>query len=230
MLNKQRHGIILKSILADIFRGEQLSAQLIFKGGTCLMMFYGLDRFSTDLDFDIRDGAEEIDANTLDSIIAKYITIDEKISRKKRFTYIWIGSYEAGAQKIKIEINQRARSNNFDIKNYLGITIPTMTKEDMMANKLAAILDRKTLQNRDLYDAHFMFIKLWEPNAEILESRVGMSIISYYKELIKVLDDKNCNKNILNGLGEVLEENQKVWVKNHLIDSLKTQLMIRIGE
>jgi len=50
-----------------------------------------------------------------------------------------------------------------------------------------------------------MFDKQWEPNEEIINLRTGMSSIEYYKKLIKIIE-KTTSKNILDGLGEVLDE------------------------
>ena len=41
----------------------------------------------------------------------------------------------------------------------------------MFAHKLCAITDRQKLQNRDLYDAHFMFSQNFEINEEIIKLR-----------------------------------------------------------
>lgn len=46
-----KHRFLLSQILVDIFRENELKNIMAFKGGTALMMFYGLNRFSTDLDF-----------------------------------------------------------------------------------------------------------------------------------------------------------------------------------
>jgi len=47
MLDKQKHQLVQKQLLREIFSDSELSAQLVFKGGTALMMFYDLNRFST---------------------------------------------------------------------------------------------------------------------------------------------------------------------------------------
>ncbi len=227
MLDKERHGIILKSILTDIFQDAELSTQLIFKGGTCLMMFYGLDRFSTDLDFDIREGNFEVSLEKISAIVEKYIQVDLKESRAKRFNYTWVGSYAPTFQKVKIEINHRERLADFDIKSFFGVNVPTMTPEKMLANKLAAITQRSTLQNRDLYDADFMFKKQWSPDRTTLEKRAGKTVEQYYLELAKMLNSPSVRKNVLDGLGMVLDEKQKKWAKNPLVDSLRAQLLMR---
>lgn len=41
----------MMQVLLAAFRHSELSKLLAFKGGTSLMLFHGLTRFSTDLDF-----------------------------------------------------------------------------------------------------------------------------------------------------------------------------------
>jgi predicted nucleotidyltransferase component of viral defense system len=227
-LDVSRQSIIYNQILQEIFRDGGLSAQLIFKGGTCLMLFYGLDRFSTDLDFDLRDGVMALNIDTMDKIVRKYLDI--KDSAEKTNTYLWVGSYEKGMQKMKIEVSRRKYPQSFDIQNLQGVSVPTMSTGKMLSHKLCAITDRKTVQNRDLYDANFMLHKAqWEPDKEIITLRTGMDVISYYKVLTEFIDDIDIRKNILFGMGEIMDYKQKIWAKEHLIDELKAQLLIRIG-
>ena len=49
------HKTVLFQILKDIYADTTLSPFLGFKGGTAALMFYGLNRFSVDLDFDLLD-------------------------------------------------------------------------------------------------------------------------------------------------------------------------------
>lgn len=224
MLNKERHEIILKQILKDIFKNDKLQGELAFKGGTCLYIFYNLNRFSTDLDFNLT--AKDFDFEELTKILEKYIKIEDFFS--KRNTWFWIGTYEKGLQKIKVEISKRDFPDKYINKNYFGVLIPTMQPEYMFAHKLCAITDRKKLQNRDLFDSWFMFEKQWEPNEEIIKLRTGKSKTEYFRNLIEYINKEVNKKNVLDGLGEVLDEKQKKWVKEHLIEDLIFQLNIRI--
>jgi predicted nucleotidyltransferase component of viral defense system len=52
-LNIPTHKTVLFQILKDIYSDSLLAPFLGFKGGTAAVMFYGLDRFSVDLDFDL---------------------------------------------------------------------------------------------------------------------------------------------------------------------------------
>jgi len=224
MLNKERHEIILKQILKDVFKNNKLQNQLAFKGGTCLYIFYNLNRFSTDLDFNLL--TEKFDFQEFAQILEKYIKIEDFFS--KRNTWFWLGTYEKGLQKIKVEVSKRDFPDKYINKNYFGVLIPTMQPEYMFAHKLCAITDREKLQNRDLFDSWFMFEQQWEPNEEIIKIRTEKSKIEYFKNLIEYINKNANEKNILDGLGEVLDEKQKNWVKNNLIEELIFQLNIRI--
>lgn len=84
MLNIAVHKDILLRILRDIYSDESMGPILGFKGGTAAYLFYGLDRFSVDLDFDLLDAdKEEYIFNQIKEIIREYGTI--KDARAKRF-------------------------------------------------------------------------------------------------------------------------------------------------
>jgi hypothetical protein len=46
MIDQNRHRFLMVQILKDIYSDLDLSSNLGFKGGTALMFFYGLPRFS----------------------------------------------------------------------------------------------------------------------------------------------------------------------------------------
>lgn len=223
MLDKQKHEQILKNILRDICTTTDLEAKLIFKGGTCLYLFYGLDRFSIDLDFNLI--AEDFSDRLITDILSKYLIIDDQ--RNKYFTWIWVGSYEKDKHKVKVEINKRDYPDKYINKDFYGITIPTLSPDCMFAHKLCAILDRKKLQNRDLYDAHFMFTKQFDINEEIIKIRTGKTVKEYFADLINFIEKKVKPDTVLDGLGELLSNNQKNHVKATLIRDLLFDLKSR---
>jgi len=223
MLDRQKHEQILKNILRDIYSTPELQGRLAFKGGTCLYMFYELDRFSVDLDLNVT--ASEFDEQLITDILKKYLTLDDFMN--KHFTWFWLGSYEKGKQKVKIEISKRDYPDRYDNKNFYGITIPTMSPDCMFAHKLCALTDRKKLQNRDLYDAHFMFTKDFPINEEIIKIRTGKNKKEYLTYLSNFIE-KNVKPNtILEGLGELLSEQQKDHVKSTLLRDLLFDLHSR---
>lgn len=224
MLDRTRHEITLKKILADIYSNKHLQAKLAFKGGTCLYFFHGLNRFSTDLDFNLLGGGE-FNNEELTEILKQYLILEENIS--KRNTWFWLGSFEKGRQKIKVEISKRDYPDTYETKDFYGFTVQTMTTDCMFAHKLCAITDRKKPQNRDLFDTLFMFEKGFKINEEIIKQRTGKELREYFKELVEFIE-KNINPAmILDGLGEVLDEKQKIEIKNDLIKKLLFELKIR---
>ena len=215
MLNRQKHEIILKSVLKDIYSDNFLSVVLGFKGGTACYLFYDLPRFSTDLDFNLLNGSEQNEVFEKLKIIAeKYGIINE--ARIKRKTIFIMFSYEKGTQKIKIEVSVRDYKDDFEIKNFLGISVLTMVQRNMFAHKLAAITDRKKMANRDLFDVNYFFQKNWDINERIIELRTGKNLKDYLRYLAGFIDKEVKENMILDGLGEVLSESQKDWTKKRL--------------
>ena len=58
-VNITTHKNILIKILKDIYTDSSLGPLLGFKGGTAAYLFYSLNRFSVDLDFDLLNENKE---------------------------------------------------------------------------------------------------------------------------------------------------------------------------
>src|SRR5271170_5498289 len=54
-INIVHHKTILVNIIKNIYSNAILTKSIGFKGGTAAMLFYDLNRFSVDLDFDLLD-------------------------------------------------------------------------------------------------------------------------------------------------------------------------------
>jgi hypothetical protein len=90
-----------------------------------------------------------------------------------------------------------------------------MVMEDMAAHKLCAMYERIGKTNRDLFDAQFFLSHDWPVNKKIIKDRLGMSYKDFLKKSIKIVEKFN-DKDILTGIGELLTEKQKEWVKTKL--------------
>jgi len=213
-LNKTIHKNILLKILKDIYTDTSLGPLLGFKGGTAAHLFCNLDRFSIDLDFDLLDETKEQEVfNKVEKIVREYGAIKEK--RDKRHTLFILLSYSKEAQNIKIEINKRSFGSQYEVKNYLGISMLVMKREDMFAHKLVAITERNKTANRDIYDIYFFLNNNWKINKEIVEKRTEMKFADYLKKCIDFVENIP-NRGILSGMGELINEKQKAWVKSKL--------------
>ena len=217
VLDTAKHKNILVKILKDIYADSSISTVLGFKGGTAATLFYGLDRFSVDLDFDLLDMEKEEEVfERVKTILEKYGTLKQVV--KKHYNLLYILSYndkDINAQNVKVEINRRQFGSKYEIKSFLGISMQVMVQEDMTAHKLCAMHERITKTNRDIFDVQFFLAHDWPINKKIIEERMGVSYEDFLKRIIGVVE-KMDDKNILAGMGELLTEKQKAWVKNKL--------------
>ncbi|MFZ1654609.1 MAG: nucleotidyl transferase AbiEii/AbiGii toxin family protein [Candidatus Moraniibacteriota bacterium] len=216
-LDTAKHKNILVKILKDIYTDVTISPALGFKGGTAATFFYGLDRFSVDLDFDLLDAEKEILVfERVKVILEKYGTLKE--ARTKRFNLLYVLSYndkDINAQNVKVEINRREYGSRYTVESFLGISMQVMVKEDMVAHKLCAMLERIGKTNRDIFDVQFFLAHDWPVNRKIIEDRMGVSYADFLKKCIDAMEKFNDN-NILSGMGELLTEKQKAWAKAKL--------------
>lgn len=201
-------------ILKDIYSDIELANSLGFKGGTALMFFYDLPRFSVDLDFNLLDLTKEKTVyEKVRRILLKYGKIfDEAL---KFYGPIIVLDYGVGERKLKVEISNRQWKNQYERKNLLGINMEVMVAPDMFAHKLCALLDRGELTNRDIFDSWFFMQKQMPINKEIVETRMEMSLIDYIQKCINHLE-KMSDQGILNGLGELMDEDMKKFVRTKL--------------
>ena len=223
MLNKEKHQLIMGQILKDIYADISIASLLGFKGGTCAYLFYGLPRFSVDLDFDLLMVNEENQKMVFEKVVGilnKYGQIKDKYI--KRFTVFVILSYGDIDHNIKIEINTRKLVENiqnyYETKEYLGISMFVAKKDYLFAGKLSALTLRKEIAMRDIYDIHYFAKSNWDINAEVIKERTGKTTKEYLADCIAFIE-KVKDSQILRGLGELVPgEKEKEWVKNHLKD------------
>ena len=147
----------------------------------------------------------------------------------KRYTLFFLLSYEKAERKIKIEISKRPLKSNFEVKNYLGIPVLVMKKEDMVAGKLSAFLTRKKFASRDLFDLWFFLKNDWDINEDFLKANTGFGLKKSLQTAVKKLNEVKPNQ-LLQGLGELLDEKQKSWVKNKLKKELLFYLKLKLKE
>lgn len=228
-LNIITHKNILIKILKDIYTDSTIGPILGFKGGTTAYLFYGLNRFSVDLDFDLLDlEKEDYVFKQIKKILENYGPVKE--ARKKKFNLFYTLSYkekEEGAQNIKVEINRRDFGSKYEVKSYLGISMKVMVKEDMFANKLVAMFERIGKTNRDLYDVWFFLKNDWPVNKEIIEKRTDMKFKEFLEKCVKEIE-KLPEKGILAGMGELLDEKTKTWAKKNLKKDLLFLLKLKL--
>ncbi len=214
MLDINRHKFYMVQILKEIYSDVELAGCLGFKGGTALMFFYDLPRFSVDLDFNLLcPDKENFVYAKVRNIILKYGKIFDEA--KKFYGPLVVLDYGVGERKLKIEISNRTFNDHYEIKNFLGINLKVMVQSDMFSHKLCALLDRNTLTNRDVFDTWFFMQKQTPVNKEIVEFRMRMPFEDYLQKCIDQLE-KTTDKGMLQGLGEILDPEMKKFVGSKL--------------
>ncbi len=228
MLDRDVHQSILLQILKDIYADTSLGPLLGFKGGTAAHFFYNLSRFSIDLDFDLLNGAkEDFVFEKVERILREYGTIKEK--SKKLHTLFFLLAYDEKTPNIKVEINRRDFGSAYELKNYLGISMLVMVKEDMFAHKLVAMLERTKAANRDIYDVWHFLKNNWPVNKEIVEKRTETRFKDHLKKCIAFVESAS-DRAILSGMGELLDEKQKAWTRVHLKSDAVFLLKVRLEQ
>jgi len=220
MLNREKHQLIMGRILRDIYADASIAPLLGFKGGTCAYFFYGLPRFSVDLDFDLLKD-DENDQKLVFGTIGKILKTHGEIkdSHIKRNTIFFLLSYGDADHNIKFEVNIRMHipgiKDHFELKEHLGISMLVGKKPYLFASKLAALTLRSETAARDIYDIWYFAKNNLDIDTEVLKIRTNKSVKEHLADCIALIEQVKDNQ-ILQGLGELLSEKEKAWVKTHL--------------
>lgn len=216
----------MAQILRDIFSDADLKNVLGFKGGTALMFFYDLPRFSVDLDFNLLDVSKEnLVFERLKTIAQKYGKIED--AAIKHYGPLVVLNYAAGERNLKIEVSNRQYKtpSQYELKNLLGVPIRVLCAEDMFAHKLCAMLDRTETTNRDIFDVWFFIKRGTAIHAELVEERMQMSLTAYLEKCATHLESMS-DKNIHVGLGELIDNKMRTFVHTTLRTETIAQLRL----
>lgn len=202
-------------VLLAVFRDPELSSLLAFKGGTSLMLFHGLTRFSTDLDFNLLAPSQADRVyRRLHQLLLRFGTIDDEAN--KFYGPVLVLDYGKGERMLKVEVSSREYPNHYEIRSLLGTDIRVMTMPDMFAHKLCALSERIT--PRDIYDVWFFLQQRTEINEEIVRLRTGKNVSEFASDCAKLVRSYN-PRILMQGLGEVLLDTpSKNFVRKQLLE------------
>lgn len=214
------HKAQLLRLLAEIVDDPELSASVYFKGGTCASMLGYLDRFSFDLDFDLKAGADR------DRLRLKFRKLFEKLSfeieNENKKALLFVLKYAAPKSQrstLKLSIFDLFIKANVYKPAFLpeiDRLVNCQTIETMFANKLVAPLDRfrkhEKIAGRDIYDIHYFFSQGYSFRKEIIEERTKTDLKSYIKTLIEFVEKRVTEKTLNEDLNMLLpfEKFQKI--------------------
>lgn len=142
------HIEIMRSLAQDFH-----DLPIVLKGGTALLLCYGLDRFSEDLDFDankkfnLSGRIESIMARKAEEHTVKTVKNTDTVQRLK------IHYIQKGVDRLlKLEVSLRDEIKNDDVVLIDGIKTYKVAR--LIEQKIEALLNRT--KARDLYDVSFL--------------------------------------------------------------------------
>lgn len=185
------HRAQMLRLLSAIADDRTLMSMLFFKGGTCAAMRDLLDRFSVDLDFDLRSKDDiPVARKHLESIFEE---LDLTIKDQSKIIPQYFLRYNAGEgsrNTIALDITvPPPKANEHEVIRFADIDrfLPCQTVATMVANKLVTPLDRfekhRTIAGRDIYDIHHFLTHGLSWNAAVIEERSGKPTEKFFKTL-----------------------------------------------
>ena len=221
MFDRDKHRSIMLRILKDIY-GSNIGKYLGFKGGTMAYLFYELPRMSVDLDFDLLDRDKETEVfSELKEILAKYGQLLESIVKKN--TLFFLVDYGFSERKLKVEVSRRKTEADFEVKNYLGISMLVMNKTAMVACKLVALVERNKFASRDVFDINYFLKNDFDIDRKLVKKRTNKDFKEVVRLALKKVSQMKSNE-VMFGLGDLLDEKTKVYVREKLIADVKLEL------
>lgn len=167
-------------------------ANWVFVGGTALRFLYSMPRFSEDLDFSlvkagVEDNFTELMKKTKGIFEAEdyKLTIKAKIEKTVKSAFLKFEGllYEFGLSphssetiSIKVEIDSNPPAGaNFEtsvIRRHCLLNLQHYDKSSLLAGKLHALLSRRYVKGRDVYDLMwYLSDRTWpEPNIVLLNN------------------------------------------------------------
>ena len=235
-ISQQRayHKAQLYRLLIRLLDDPEIASNIFFKGGTCSTMLGFLDRFSVDLDFDLKKRSNK---NKLRKRLYKVFNdLNLKIKDESKNALQFFLLYQAPEGQrntIKLDI----LDNPFETIDYhpqylkdIDRMAICQTKESIIANKLVAITDRykkrKTIAGRDVYDIHFFLSHGFNYKKEIIKERTNKSVLLYLQELKMFIRTKITQKIINQDLNFLLSYKQF----NSIRKTLKIETLMLIED
>jgi predicted nucleotidyltransferase component of viral defense system len=178
--------LYLQDIILSTVSRETVD-ELVFKGGTALLKFYQLDRFSEDLDFtlngeiDLEDLLNKIKRD-LESFGAEVRQLDIEESERSFKARLGIeGPLYNGDRRslcfVRIEVNKESTVEDFNTERYTprfqdltAFDLPILTEKEILSEKIRAVRTRD--KPRDLYDIYHLIQKGVEIDEDLVNSKL----------------------------------------------------------
>ncbi len=182
----------IQLMVLDYLSSTPYIRKLSFIGGTNLRLVKGIDRFSEDLDFDLRDMSEEefirmtdeviqflqrsgLNAKARDKNNSKLTAFRRNIHFPQLLFDLQLTGHKEERFLLKIEAQNQGVSYEPETVNVSGcgffFSLPVPSDGILLSMKLSALLSRA--KGRDFYDTMFL-LALTDPDYAFLKARAGI--------------------------------------------------------
>ncbi len=200
----------------DFLNSIKILDHLYFGGETMLRLCHNLNRYSTDLDFWLK---ENIDSKAIFKKLKLSLSQRYKItdSANKRNTILFQFRKEGIRRSLKIEI--RKGQSNFEWERKIAfsrftnlqVKVQALTLEQMLRNKIEALLSHKII--RDAFDLQFLIMRGVELKADA----------STLTKILQILDGFK-TRDFKVTLGSVLDESDRAFYSENRFNLLKEEI------
>jgi len=190
----------IQLMILDYLSSTPYIRKLTFIGGTCIRLIKGIDRFSEDLDFDIKALSHEeftkmtddvirflqnngLNASARDSNNPNLKAFRRNIYFPELLFQLGLSGHKAERFLIKIESQDQLIDYPSQMVNIKGagfyFPMPVPSDAVLCAMKVSAMLDRQ--KGRDFYDAMFLLSQTL-PDFNFLDQKSGISSLEMLKK------------------------------------------------
>jgi len=206
---------ILEIEILELLNSIKVLDALYFGGGTMLRLCHNLNRYSTDLDFwlDISANSKQI-FQEIRNLLSKNYRL--KDSMNKRNTILFELTSSSVNRSLKIEIRKEQKDFQWEYKIAFSrftikqVLVKALTLEQMMHNKIEALLSRKII--RDAFDIEFLLMRGVELPSDKSKLQEAIMVINNFKErdfkvtLCSILDEQERKYYLTNKFNLLKEE------------------------
>jgi hypothetical protein len=200
----------------ELLNSLKVLDKLYFGGGTMLRLCHNLNRYSTDLDFwlDIKLDSKAFYLKLKDAFQNSYKIID---AENKKYTLLFEIKSDNYKRNLKIEIRKEQISFDWERKIAFSrftnkqVTVKGLTLQQMMKNKIEAMLSRKII--RDCYDIEFLLMR----GVELPSDKTKL------EELKKIIDSFK-DRDYKVTLGSILEEKERKFYLDNRFKLLREEI------
>jgi len=215
----QKHEAF-EMLVLETLNSARIMPGLVFGGGTMLRLCHGLDRYSVDLDFYLRESgsAPRILAHCIEALGTRFRLSDQA---DKRNTFLIEIASPQSPRRLKIEIRKDHRIGSWKKElawspfSPVQVLVNAVTLDEMVRMKSAALVGRQEI--RDAYDLEFLVKKgIPIPGDALL-----------YQKILAVIQSFG-HQDYSSKLGSIIErEKRRYYLENRfrlLTDTLKANM------